>query len=66
MAGTIGIRKRGGAVEVGAINSPVSHLVEWGHGGPKPAPPHPFVEPAAQSVEDQVVDAIAQVLLEGL
>ena len=59
MAGTIGIRKRGYgsgvSVEVGAINSPVAHLVEKGHGGPKPAPAHPFLEPAAQSVEDAVV-----------
>jgi HK97 gp10 family phage protein len=26
--------------------APHSHLVEFGHGGPKPAPPHPFLRPA--------------------
>lgn len=67
---TIAIRKRGYgtsvSVEVGAINSPVAHLVEGGHGGPKPAPAHPFLEPAAQSVEEQVNDAILAKLLEGM
>lgn len=69
MKGTVGIRERGygsgKAVEVGAINSPVAHLVEAGHGGPKPAPPHPWLAPAAESVEDQVVEAIAEALLGG-
>ena len=26
--------------------APHAHLVEYGHGGPAPAPPHPFVRPA--------------------
>ena len=26
--------------------SKVGHLVEYGHGGPQPAPPHPFFRPA--------------------
>ena len=26
--------------------APHSHLVEYGHGGPRPAPPHPFLRPA--------------------
>ena len=36
------------AIEVGAFHgdAPHAHLVELGHGGPKPAPPHPFLEPA--------------------
>lgn len=70
LQGTIAIRARGrGAAiqaDVGAINSPVAHLVEKGHGGPKPAPAHPFVEPAAQSVEDQVMDAIMARIMEGV
>lgn len=70
MKGTVGIRRRGYgsgvSVEVGAINSPVAHLVEQGHGGPKPAPAHPFLEPAAASVEDAVLDAIANELMKGL
>jgi HK97 gp10 family phage protein len=27
--------------------APHAHLVEFGHGGPHPAPPHPFLRPAA-------------------
>jgi len=26
--------------------APHAHLVEYGHGGPNPAPPHPFFRPA--------------------
>ena len=26
--------------------APHSHLVEYGHGGPRPAPPHPYLRPA--------------------
>lgn len=26
--------------------APNAHLVEYGHGGPAPAPPHPFLTPA--------------------
>lgn len=29
--------------------SAIGHLVEFGHGGPSPAPPHPFMIPAAES-----------------
>ena len=28
---------------------PHSHLVEYGHGGPRPAPPHPFLRKALDS-----------------
>ena len=44
-------------------------LVENGHGGPKPAPPHPFMEPAINEVagdaENAVVIAIADELFKG-
>ncbi len=47
-----------------------AHLVEGGHGGPHPAPPHPFWEPAvqahgqeaAQALEDTIGEMIDQVL----
>lgn len=47
-------RKRGGNasyLEVGVFNgeAPHAHLVEFGHGGPKPAPPHPFMRPAYEA-----------------
>lgn len=56
------------AVEVGAFHgdAPHAHLVEYGHGGPKPAPAHPFLEPAAESVSDEVADLIMAELLKGL
>ena len=28
-------------------SAPHSHLVEYGHGGPNPATPHPFLRPAS-------------------
>jgi HK97 gp10 family phage protein len=36
----------GGAIV--QASAPHSHLVEFGHGGPKPAPPHPFLRPALE------------------
>jgi len=33
--------------EEGSANH--AHLVEFGHGGPKPAPPHPFMRPAFEA-----------------
>lgn len=56
------------AVEVGAVHgdAPHAHLVEYGHGGPKPAPAHPFLEPAAESVSDEVADVVMAELLKGL
>lgn len=35
-----------------------AHLVEYGHGGPKPAPPHPFWAPAVEAKGEAVVDAL--------
>ena len=34
------------------------YLVEYGHGGPKPAPAHPFVEPATNAVREEAEQAI--------
>ena len=36
--------------------APHAHLVEAGHGGPRPAPAHPFLEPAT---EENVTKALA-------
>lgn len=33
--------------------APHAHLVEFGHGGPAPAPPHPFVRPAFDAKADE-------------
>lgn len=42
------------------------HLVEFGHGGPKAARPHPFLRPAFEAKGKEAVDAMAQVLGEAL
>uniref|UniRef100_A0A6M3K0V5 Putative tail protein n=1 Tax=viral metagenome TaxID=1070528 RepID=A0A6M3K0V5_9ZZZZ len=38
--------------------APHAHLVEYGHGGPHPAPPHPFIRLAWDEVKDQVKNNI--------
>lgn len=51
-------------VEVGTFypNAPHAHLVEHGHGGPRPAPSHPFLQPAAEMSEDAVQQAVLEEL----
>jgi len=39
---------------VRARKAPHAHLVEYGHGGPHPAPPHPFIRPAWDSIKDEI------------
>lgn len=39
--------------------APHAHLVEYGHGGPHPAPPHPFFRPAWDGCKDDVKRNIA-------
>jgi HK97 gp10 family phage protein len=39
--------------------APHAHLVEYGHAGPHPAPPHPFVRPAWDESRDEVERNIA-------
>jgi HK97 gp10 family phage protein len=34
--------------------APHAHLVEFGHGGPHPAPPHPFFRPAWDEMKSEV------------
>lgn len=62
----IGRRKKSdrNAIEVGVFypDAPHAHLVEYGHGGPKKADPHPFLKTAADNVGDQVLDAIMEEL----
>lgn len=43
-----------------------AHLVEGGHGGPHPAPAHPFFAPALAKFESQGVDAIETAMLEAI
>ena len=41
-----------------------SNPVEFGHGGPAPAPPHPFVRPAFDARADEAYGEIRRVLKE--
>lgn len=46
--------------------APHGHLVEFGHGGPKPAPPHPFIRTAIATkrsiVREMFVTGIAAII----
>jgi len=55
------------AVSIAAVNykvAPHMHLVEFGHGGPRPAPPHPFFRPAWDATKRQVKTKIVEDLRE--
>ena len=40
--------------------------VEKGHGGPHPAPPHPYFDAIVDDCRDEALEAVEQKLLEGL
>lgn len=44
----------------------IAHLVEYGHGGPHPAPPHPFMRPAWDSGATTALAIYRDVLGAGL
>lgn len=44
--------------------APHAHLVEYGHGGPAPAPPHPFVRKAFDTKQEEALAAMKQALQE--
>lgn len=54
-------------MRVGVVHGPDAphgHLVEYGHGGPHPAPPHPFVRPAFDATKDEAYNNIRQSFLD--
>lgn len=42
--------------------APHAHLVEFGHAGPRPAPPHPYMRPAVAAKKERV----KQIMIDGL
>lgn len=44
----------------------IAHLVEFGHGGPKPAPAHPFIRPAWEDSREACIAAIRDTLEAGI
>jgi HK97 gp10 family phage protein len=63
-------RKRGARVTVGVHRSEggaaYSNPVEFGHGGPHPAPPHPFVRPAFDVRADEAYELLKEQLRNAL
>lgn len=39
-------------------------FVEYGHGGPRPAPPHPFIRPAFDLKKDEAWNTIKQAVID--
>lgn len=58
-------RKNRKYILVGSANR-TAHLVEYGHGGPHPAPAHPFLEPAFNHHKDEAAEIIKAKLREAL
>ena len=52
--------RKGGTKLLGT--APHTFLVERGHGGPQPAPPHPFMTTAVQSTVQEQLDAAAKAM----
>jgi len=59
-------RRRGARVTVGVHaaegGAPYANPVEFGHGGPHPAPPHPFVRPAFDARVDEAYEKLKEQL----
>ena len=63
-------REKGKQISIGVHHSEsgayYANPVEYGHGGPAPAPPHPFVRPAFDAKKDEAYDEIKRVLTSAL
>lgn len=62
--------KRGKRITIGVHHSErgayYANAVEFGHGGPAPAPPHPFIRPAYDTTADEAFDIIRESLRDAL
>lgn len=58
---TIGIHRRDIKLKDGHY---YPAYVEYGHGGPRPAPPHPFIRPAYDLTKDEAWGAIKQAVID--
>ena len=66
-----GSRKHGTArvtvgVHSGETGARYANPVEHGHGGPHPAPPHPFVRPAFDAKAEEAYEELKKLLNEAL
>lgn len=59
-------RKPSALVGVNFNRAHHAHLVEFGHGGPHPAPPHPYMRPALMSqrpvIQKIITDGLSKIL----
>ena len=53
-------------VHAGEGGAPYAQPVEFGHGGPHPAPPHPFVRPAFDAKAEEAYEELKKLLNEAL
>jgi len=53
-------------VGVNFRKAPHAHLVEYGHGGPQPAPPHPFLRPAFDAAKATALAKIEKSFRSGI
>jgi HK97 gp10 family phage protein len=61
--GKVLTRKRGGGytIKIGSHKEDDAYYATWvefGHGGPKPAPEHPFMRPAYEATKDEAYNII--------
>jgi HK97 gp10 family phage protein len=47
-------------VGVDRLQVPHAHLIEFGHGGPRPAPAHPYLRPAFDAVKNQILERFGE------
>ena len=62
---SINVRSRRLRVRL-AAESPHAHLVELGHGGPRPAGPHPFMVPAVVMTRTEQLQAAGRAVFRAL
>ena len=56
---TVGVHRKDGGAEY-------TNPVEFGHGGPHPAPPHPFVRPAFDARQEEAFARMKELLRQAL
>lgn len=60
-------KRRDGKLAAGSVKPhKYAHLVELGHGGPHPAPPHPFMRPAYDESRSAIMAAIIEAIRQEL
>lgn len=62
VSGRVFVTRKNRVVINGRVHNPgvVAHLVEFGHGGPRPARPHPFLRPALDEKRTEAFQAIGK------